>query len=54
MTNVSGAHRQRQVVPPDLLAALQRERAHMLARVEQDARVIQQERRQQMKEGRKP
>lgn len=52
MTNVSGAHRQRQVVPPNT-TALDRERAHMLARVEKDARTIRQERRQQM-EGRKP
>lgn len=51
MTNVSGAHRQRQVMPPDLLAALKRERAHMLARVNNDARIIANERREQMMKG---
>ena len=53
MPNVHGAHGQRQqVVPPCTLAALEREREHLLARVEQDAKTIRKERRQQMMKGR--
>lgn len=53
MPNVHGAHGQRPiVVPPCTLAALERERAYLLARVERDARTIAQERRQQMMKGR--
>lgn len=52
MTEMSGAHRQRRVVPPNT-TAMDRERAFLLARVEQDARAIQKERRQQMMKGAK-
>lgn len=50
MPNVHGAHGQRPiVVPPCTLAALERERAFMLERIEQDARIIRAERQAQMK-----